>query len=184
MSTDQTDSKRECRSDQRTSWGRSRLRNVLILVAVTIAAVGIAFRWTSPSRPNDQRLRSELETALDQVYRSFELDDEAATYDQIANRVTGDAVREIYLEVRGSLSHEDGSRVSIDRVQVDHVDRIQWHPDGGCQMDATWSVRGQVGHFGHSHERQNRYRARLELLLQAGVWKIRSIQITEQEREW
>jgi hypothetical protein len=117
------------------------------------------------------------------VYRSFELNDETGTYDRIAHGVTGDAVRDVYLEVRRSLLDEDGGRVSIDDVRVNHVDRIEWQHDGGCQLDAAWVVRGTVGHFGHFHERQNRYRARIEMISQAGTWKIRSIRITEQEQE-
>ncbi len=176
--------------ENQSRWGRWRLTTVLpfislmVVVALAVAPLREALSWASRSRPEPDQIRAELNTALEQIYRSFELEDEAATYDQIAQSVTGDAIREIYLEVRRSLSDQDGGRVSIDHVRVSDIDRIEWQSDGGCRMDATWAVRGTLGHFGHEHERQNRYRARIKLLPQADAWKLSSIQITEQEREW
>ena len=175
---------------EKTAWaGRRRLATTLSLMAATIAVsfaitpLRESLQWSHISPQKAQRLEADLETALDQVYRSFELDDEAATYDRIAKCVTGDATRDIYLDVRRSLLDEDGGRVLIDEVRLDKVDQIQWHTEGGCEVDATWVVRGTVGHFGHYHERQNRYRARIKLLSQADSWKIGSVQIVEHERE-
>ena len=171
---------------------RSRRWILTTTLSLSAATVVVAFATTplretlsrtQIDRPKTQQLRADLEMALDQVYRSFELDDEAATYDRIAQCVTGDATREIYLEVRRSLLDEDGGRVSIDEVRLDDLDEIRLHSEGGFQVDATWVVRGTVGHFGHKHERQNRYRARIRMLAQAGTWKIAAVQITEQERE-
>lgn len=193
MSTPRGEPKCESQSDppaEDLAWrGRWTLFAVLPLMVVA-AATGLAITplreslWASSNRPEPRQIRAELNAALDQVYRSFELDDEAATYDRIAQSVTGDAIRDIYLEVRRSLLDEDGGRVSIDRVRVGTIGEIEWQPDGGCQVDATWVVRGTVAHHGHSHERQNRYRARIALLPDAIAWKIRSIDITEHEREW
>ncbi len=143
---------------------------MLPLLAVTVVSVMVikplreTLTWASPTRPEPQQIRGELNAALEQVYRSFVLNDEAATYDRIAQSITGDAIRDIYLEVRRSLLDEDSEHVVIDRVQVQAVDDIEWQTDGGCRLDATWTVRGNVGHFGHFHERQNRYRARIDLL--------------------
>jgi len=39
-----------------------------------------------------------------------------------------------------------------------------------------------VTHFGHRHFRQNRYDARLAIVPVEGTWKIRSIEILEQDR--
>jgi hypothetical protein len=43
-------------------------------------------------------------------------------------------------------------------------------------------VGGSVTHFGHRHFRQNRYDTRVALVPVDGNWKIRSIEILEQER--
>jgi hypothetical protein len=194
MSTHQSESKRKYISDpladERAAREGRKLTTLLPLLAVTVVAVYAitplreTLSWASSSRPEPSEIRTALHAALNQVYRSFELDDETKTYDRIAQSVTGDAIRDIYLEVRKSLLDQDGGRVVIDRVRVGAVDGIEWQPDGGCRVDATWNVRGTVGHFGHFHERQNRYRARIELLPRGGEWKIRSIHISEYEREW
>jgi len=39
-----------------------------------------------------------------------------------------------------------------------------------------------VTHFGHRHSRQNRYDARVGIEPVDGTWKIRSIEVLEQER--
>jgi hypothetical protein len=39
-----------------------------------------------------------------------------------------------------------------------------------------------VTHFGHRHFRQNRYQAAMEIVALAGTWKIRTIEVLEQER--
>ena len=78
----------------------------MVVVALAITPLRETLSWASRSRPEPDQIRAELNTALEQIYRSFELDDEAATYDQIAQSVTGDAIREIYLEVRRSLSDQ------------------------------------------------------------------------------
>jgi hypothetical protein len=39
-----------------------------------------------------------------------------------------------------------------------------------------------VTHFGHRHFRQNRYDARIAIEPVAGTWKIRSVEILEQDR--
>ena len=180
----------DCASQtEKRARSRRRILRILLPLLATVAvvlavpALREALWGANPSRPTPQQLRAALETALDQVYRSFELDDESEIYDWIAQSVSGDAIRDVYLEVRRSLLDDDGGRVSIEDVRVENVDGIRWLSDGGCHVDATWFVRGTVGHFGHEHERRNRYRALLVLCSEAGAWKLGSIQITEQERE-
>ena len=53
---------------------------------------------------------------------------------------------------------------------------------GGFDARAVWTVGGTVTHFGHRHFRQNRYDARIHLVPVEETWKIRSIEILEQDR--
>ena len=116
--------KHECGCDVPTEKQARSPRWILTTTLPLLAAmVAVAFAITPlrktlsrahPRRPEPQRIHAELETALDQVYRAFEMEGEAATYDRIAQSVTDDATRDIYLEVRRSLLGEDGGRVSID----------------------------------------------------------------------
>jgi len=43
-------------------------------------------------------------------------------------------------------------------------------------------VGGTVTHFGHRHFRQNRYDARVALVPDDGIWKIRLIEVLNEER--
>ena len=45
-----------------------------------------------------------------------------------------------------------------------------------------WSVSGTVTHFGHRHFRQNRYEARVGVVPADGFWKIRSVDILDEQR--
>jgi hypothetical protein len=44
------------------------------------------------------------------------------------------------------------------------------------------AVVGSVGHWGHLHERRNRYRAMLEVVPREGLWKLAELEILEEER--
>jgi hypothetical protein len=48
--------------------------------------------------------------------------------------------------------------------------------------EAIWTVGGTVTHFGHRHFRQNRYDARVALVPDEGIWKIRLIEVLNEER--
>jgi hypothetical protein len=67
-------------------------------------------------------------------------------------------------------------------VEVGEVRSVEPAADGGFMTDATWTVGGTVTHFGHRHFRQNRYDARVTLVPVEGVWKIRSIELFDEER--
>ena len=54
--------------------------------------------------------------------------------------------------------------------------------DGGFEVEAVWVVGGTVTHFGHRHFRQNRYDAQVTLVPVQNTWKIRSIELFDEER--
>jgi hypothetical protein len=62
------------------------------------------------------------------------------------------------------------------------VGQVEPGPEDGFTAAASWTVGGTVTHFGHRHFRQNRYQARVQLVPVDGVWKIRSIDILDEER--
>jgi len=43
-------------------------------------------------------------------------------------------------------------------------------------------VGGTVTHFGHRHFRQNRYDARVAVVAEDGIWKVRRIEVLNEER--
>ncbi len=54
--------------------------------------------------------------------------------------------------------------------------------EGGYIADAKWTVRGSVNHFGHTHYRQNQYRALVSFIIDNGNWKINNIEILDARR--
>ena len=55
--------------------------------------------------------------------------------------------------------------------------------DGGAFLaDATWTVSGSVGHWGHVHQRRNRVRAELLVAPVDGDWKLVDLELIEESR--
>ena len=54
--------------------------------------------------------------------------------------------------------------------------------DAGIQAICTWDVLGSVGHWGHIHQRVNRYVAEMIVEPVDGIWKITSLEIMEEQR--
>jgi hypothetical protein len=55
-------------------------------------------------------------------------------------------------------------------------------PQGSFLATASWNVAGSVGHWGHIHQRRNRYRAELKVAPIDGAWKLVGVEILEEER--
>ena len=162
----------------------SRVTLALAIVVVPIADVTLALPSFVRSVPTEAQARRILAGVLPNVYRAFELRDEAAAYDRLAVSVTGPTLTEVYLEHRRALEMEErgGARARVEAVEVREARDAEPAADGGFTTEASWKVGGTVTHFGHRHFRQNRYDARVELVPEEGVWKVRSIDILEEER--
>ena len=52
----------------------------------------------------------------------------------------------------------------------------------GFRATSTWNVAASVGHWGHIHQRRNRYVAELTVEPVDGVWKITSLELIEEKR--
>jgi hypothetical protein len=156
----------------------------LALIAGPLAQVAIALPASVGSVPSANSARRILASVLPNVYRAFEFRDEGMAYDRLAVAVTGATLTDIYLEHRRSLEMEErgGARARVDAVEVVDVREVEPREDGGFDAEATWTVGGTVTHFGHRHFRQNRYDTRVAVVAVDGVWKIRSIEVLEQER--
>ncbi|MEM1447893.1 MAG: hypothetical protein AAGI22_02215 [Planctomycetota bacterium] len=135
-------------------------------------------------RPSTEGAAAVVDDVLTNVYRSFDLRDEGAIYDRLAVSVTGDALSDVYLENRRALELENrgGARARVDDVEVFEVESIE-PDDGGYLVRAAWTVAGSVNHFGHVHYRRNRYDARLSLVVEEGAWKLRGIDVLDEQRE-
>jgi hypothetical protein len=162
----------------------ARISLGVALVVGPIAEVAIALPVSVGGVSSENEARRILASVLPNVYRALGFRSEEAAYDRLAVAVTGETLTDVYLEHRRSLVMEErgGARARVDAVEVTDVRDVEARSDGGFDAFASWTVGGNVTHFGHRHFRQNRYDARFEVVPVDGIWKIRAIDVLGEER--
>jgi hypothetical protein len=159
----------------------------MLVIAVLLGPLGnwaMALPSSVGSAPSAIQAKRILARVLPNIYRAFEFREESAAFDRLALSVTGETLTEIYLDHRRSLEMEDrgGARARVVAVEILEVDSVEHVGDGSFRAQAAWTVGGTVTHFGHRHFRQNRYHARVTVVPDQGIWKIRLIEVLNEER--
>ncbi len=151
---------------------------------VLAPAVDVSVPLSGGGTPNAGEAKRILARLLPNVYRAFEFPTESVVYDRLALTVTGETLTEIYLEHRRAVHMEErgGARARIEAVEVLDTGDIEPESPAGFVAETAWTVGGTVTHFGHRHFRQNRYDARVSVVPVDGRWKIRSIEILDEQR--
>jgi hypothetical protein len=173
-------------------------QKVLILInrPILLSVVGIAILlypfarssvelpFSIMSKPSEERAKIILDGLLTNVYRSFDIRDESEIYDRLSISVIGDQLSQIYLESRRLLELENrgGARARIDEVEILDINSIESTNEGGLSINATWKVSGSVNHYGHTHYRQNVSNANISISQFEGAWKIREIDLLDEQR--
>ena len=158
-----------------------RPRAVAVVVALLVSSTSFWFgRSSLPSRENTADVVSGL---LHNVYRAFDFREEEQIYYVLANSVDGDLLTWIYLETRKGLelANQGGARAKVKEIELVDLE-ARAGANGGFVATATWNVGGSVGHWGHVHQRRNKYRAQLEIEPVDAVWKLTGIEILEEQR--
>jgi len=91
----------------------------------------------------------------------------------------------VYLDQRRSLrvARAGGAEARVKRVNVESASATHVPGTGADFVVRTrWNIVGRVGHWGHLHQRTNRYEAELTLSPAGGAWKITGFEVLEQER--
>jgi len=119
------------------------------------------------------------------VYRAFQARTEDGIYELLARSVDRSLLDRLYGDIYESLllREEGGAFCRVE--QVEHLDGdVGLEPDGGrFRADWEWRVYASVSHYGHTHRRRDRYRARYVVDWDGHGWKIRSIDVRERTRE-
>lgn len=124
------------------------------------------------------------------VYRAFDYRTESDIYDALARSASGDLLRTLYGSIRRDLEFEEQGR-AVSRVSDVRIEAGALVPPApgearnsmrSFRYDATWTLSGVVGHWGHSHERTNRYHAIFTVEVVEGAWKITQIEVLKEER--
>jgi hypothetical protein len=128
------------------------------------------------------------------MFRAFDYRDESDVYDALAKSVDRELLRELYLQINhGMRIAEQGGAVAvieeaklIDGETCPVPDEFNLESPVNFGYRCEWSLRGTIEHWGHIHERENKYAARfviefLEDDENSAGWKITSI--SDQEFE-
>ncbi len=152
-------------------------------------ACGVAsFKWRMESvvTPKGGEMNEIVYALLKNVYHAFDFRDESDIYDSLEPSISGELLEKVYLEIRESLELENsgGPRVRVYEVALRDC-RIEdvVNEAGVMQARADWVTIGEVTHWGHTHERTNRYDARVTLTAEQGQWKFRELELLSEERE-
>jgi hypothetical protein len=158
----------------------------LAAVAAASMAVVLAagcFWWSRSAQLSDARAEEVVSALLHNVYRAFDFRSEEQIYDLLARSAEGELLAQIYLETRRSLelANQGGARAKVKQVEMIDV-AAEPGPEGGFIATASWNVAGSVGHWGHVHQRKNRYRAELAVAPVGGSWKLVGLEVLQEER--
>jgi hypothetical protein len=162
---------------------RARNRAAVGVVVAALLLCASAFWGSRDAELSDVRARELVGGLLYNVYRAFDFRDESRIYDVLAKSAHGDLLEQLFLETRRGLElqSQGGARARVKQVELTD---LSIEPDAGLAFaaNASWNVAGSVGHWGHIHERRNRYRAELGVAPVDGVWKLVRVEVLEEER--
>ena len=119
------------------------------------------------------------------VYHAFDYRDQSEQYDVLSKVVGGDALESTFLEIQRTLEsrERDGSRVRVHDLKIENSSPSPQEDGPGFMVECAWEVSGRVGHWGHFHDRTNRYRATFVIEPLEETWKITGLTLHARERD-
>jgi hypothetical protein len=109
----------------------------------------------------------------------------AETAPNIAEITVYDDRVEVALENRRSMAIQQagGVQAKIKEVAVEEARAERIDGEGlTYAVRGTWTALGTVGHWGHVHQRKNRYEAVVTVAAQDGAWKIVDLELRDERR--
>jgi hypothetical protein len=70
----------------------------------------------------------------------------------------------------------------VKNVQLEALQLKPVEDDNIFSADVNWTVNGSVGHWGHIHQRSNRYQAVLTIVAAQNQWKLQEMTVLQEER--
>jgi len=153
---------------------------LVLLLAIAVSAPLVA----RSGKLSEDETRTVVSGLLLNVYKAFDYRQESAIYDALARTTSGDLLTDVYLETRRSLelANQGGARAKVRTLEVTDATNEPIDGSGNFRSRATWNVHGSVGHWGHVHQRVNRYDAELQVEVVDGAWKITQLDVLQEER--
>lgn len=156
----------------------------LFLGALLLAFVSYKVRIETVMMPGGETKEEIVYSLLRNTYHAFDFRDESAIYDTLEKSVTGALLEKIYLEIYASLKLENagGPRVRVYEIALRDVAEAPCEDPDSFASKAEWVTIGQITHWGHTHERTNRYEALITASLAGQEWKISALDLLNEER--
>jgi hypothetical protein len=170
------------RGASRAARGRTPWLRVVVPAILLLVVAGGVLAASTTAKISDDRAEEIVGALLTNIYRAFDYRDEDIIYDTLDRSLAGDMLTETYLTTRRSLelASQGGARAKVKAIEMVEVDAS---PEGtGFVARSTWNVAASVGHWGHIHQRRNRYVADLTVAPVDGVWKVTGMELLEEEQ--
>ena len=131
-----------------------------------------------------EKHKSVVSSLLKNIYRAFDFKNESDIYDKLSTSIDGELLRDIYLEIRKNLEYENtgGAKAKIQGINLEGIKTTQLKDGMGYEYNTDWTVSGKVEHWGHIHNRTNRYNALITVKNIEGIWKITDFQLNDEQR--
>lgn len=158
----------------------------LIVGGVVTVFLSLKVRTREVVVPGDAAVEDIVYALLRNTYHAFDFRDESAIYDTLEASVTGPLLEQVYLEMRESLELESsgGPRVRVYEIALRECKETGTGglEQGQFRTRAEWVTIGEVTHWGHTHERTNRYEAELTVSAAEETWRISALDLLNEER--
>lgn len=157
------------------------------LFTVSVAGVRVRNPLHTPRPPTAAEARPIMAMLLTDTYFAFNLPEEDAAFDRLAENLSEDLVPGVYLDSRRRLTAgtRKGAEVTVKDVSVMSVDTPSDVDagEGTFTYPCKWVVTARVRHWQHIHDRQNIYVGALTILVEDDRWKISDLELLSEERE-
>lgn len=158
----------------------------LLVGGIAVGGLSLKVHTEEIVVPDSAVVEDVIYALLRNTYHAFDFRDESAIYDTLEASVTGPLLEEVYLEMRKSLELESkgGPRVRVYEIALRDCKEVGSGglASGSFQTRADWVTIGEVTHWGHTHERTNKYEAEMTVSAIDDTWKISGLTLLNEER--
>lgn len=156
---------------------------VLLLIGLLtwpLARVSIADPFDEPFQLQQEQADEVVASLMHNMYHAFQFRQESLIYDQLANSLTDEALRQVYLQLleQMKLEGQGGATVNIDRVELIQNEVVELD-ENGMLCRCQWSISGTIGHWGHIHRRDVAFGTDLDVRPVGDRWKIGALMISD-----
>jgi hydrogenase/urease accessory protein HupE len=156
----------------------------LAFFVLPLGTLRVDIPFHAPDAPSAAEASRVMDTLLTDTYLAFNLTDEDAAFDRLAQNLSQDLVADVYLDSRRRLTAgtREGAEVTVRDVSVMEVDDAVGTADNAFTYPCQWVVTARVRHLQHIHNRQNVYAGNLTIQVEDDRWKIAGLDLLSEER--